>query len=135
MAGIRDVDRGARLLIARLRGLKDGAKLTMGIHSDTGKKAHPSGGTIARTALFIEFGTDNRAPVSFIRATIDEQRGTLAKQLADAGAKVLSAAGGQVEAFGPVAAKLARDMRARVPVDTATVRDAVEARVNAIKVT
>jgi len=128
--GIRDLDHGARVFMARLRGLSEGAKLTMGIHADTGAPAHPSGGNIANIAGILEMGTLTRGTVSYIRSTIDEQRASLAIRLADAGAVVLEKGGGQVEAFGPVALELANDMQSRVPVDTGTVRRSIQARVN-----
>lgn len=129
---IRDVDNGLRRLIARARGLSD-VRLTIGVHEDTGAKRHPSGGDVVGVASVLELGTDRRAPLGWLRTTIDERRGSLARALADAGAKVLRG-DPPADAFGPVAADLAKTMRARIPVDTGTVRDAVEARVDGARV-
>lgn len=129
---IRDVDNGLRRLIARARGLQD-VRLTVGVHEDTGAQRHPSGGDVVGAASVIELGTDQRAPVGWLRTTIDERRGTLARDLADAGARVLRGEA-PADAFGPVVTGLAKTMRSRIPVDTGTVRDAVEARVDGARV-
>lgn len=125
---IRDVDRGARAFRERLAELGKGVRVSVGVHEDVGVREHPSGGTVAGVAGVLELGTDSRAPVGFLRSTIDEQRAGLARRLADAGARVLE---GETydAAFGDLAEQVARDVRARVPVDTATVQDAVEGRV------
>ncbi len=126
---VRVKDNGLAAFDARLRDLTDGVKISVGIHPDDGAKNHPSGGKVGEVAVLLELGSDTKAPVGFLRTAIDGQRDTLARTLADAGQRVLE---GETigEAFAPAANELAADVRKRVPVDSGTVRDAVESRVN-----
>lgn len=89
----------------------------------------PSGGTVGELAVLLELGTDRKAPLGFLRNTIDENRSRLAQDLADAGTAVLD--GDEVEsAFGGFAKRLRNEIRLKVPVDTKTLRKSVRARVN-----
>jgi hypothetical protein len=107
--------------------------LSVGVHRDTGAAGHASGGTVAEVAGFVELGTDDHAPVGFLRSTIDENRGSLARELADAGGVYLRGES-LGSAFGPFLRRLVERIRGRVPVDTGTVRDAVQGRVNGERV-
>lgn len=130
---VRDHDNGARELAARLHDLGRGVKLTVGVHADAAAAKHPSGPTVGEVAFFVELGTEDTAPSGFLRNTIDQQRATLARELADAGRDVIE--GATIgEAFGPVVRDLAADVRSQVPVDTGSVRDSVEGRVNGVRV-
>lgn len=135
MSGVRDTDRGASALLKRLRDLdrKGAIKLSVGVHPDVGARPHPSGGTIGEVASYVELGTNHLAPAGMLRSTIDQQRVTLADRLVEAGANVLR--GATIgEAFGPMVRTLVRDVKARTPVDTATVRDSIEGRIDGERV-
>jgi hypothetical protein len=131
-SALRDVDLGLKRFLARARGMQ-GVKATVGIHAEESRAQHPSKQTVGEIAYYTEFGFDTTRPVSFLRATIDEQRPALVRKLAAAGAAVLDGAK-PVEAFGAVAAELAEQVRARVPVDTDTLRESVQARVDGVRV-
>lgn len=128
---LSDVDRGLRAFVARARGLQ-GVRVTVGVHADDAARQHPSGQTVGEVAAYAEMGSDLQAPSGFLRSTIDDQRGALARSLADAGAEVLGGAD-PAAAFGITATALAAEVRARVPVDTGTVRDAVVGRVAVLR--
>ncbi len=134
-SGVRDTDRGARALTRRLRDLdRDGSiKLTVGVHPEQADQLHPSGVPVGEVAMYVEIGAKGEAPVGFIRSTIDQERPQLAQRLADAGARVLEGAT-LGEGFGPVVRELVQKVKAKVPVDTATVRDSVEGRIDGEKV-
>lgn len=132
MSSVRDVDNGFRRLVAIARRMPS-ITITVGVHEDAGAKAHPSGNNVAAVATILELGTDKRAPLGWLRNTIDERRTTLARALADAGGRALRGEA-PVVAFAAPARELATIMRSRIPVDTATVRDAVEARVDGARV-
>lgn len=134
-SGVRDKDRGAAALVKRLRDLdREGSiKLTVGVHPDAAEKPHPSGRTVGLVAQFVELGTEAKAPVGFLRATIDEERNRLGEQLAAGGARILRGATLE-EGFGPVVRELAEKVRARVPVKTGTLARAIEGRVEGERV-
>jgi hypothetical protein len=129
---IRDVDLGLDRFMAQLREL-DGAQLTVGVHADTGAERHPSGDTVAAVASALELGTEERPPLGWLRTTIDERGSTIGRSLADAGTRVLQGEE-PAQALAPLATELALVARARVPVDTGTVRGAIEARVGGTRV-
>jgi hypothetical protein len=132
---VRDRDNGAKAFRERLAELAERGpiKLTVGVHADTGAAKHPSGGTVGEVASILEMGTDTKAPKGFLRNTIDSQRGAIAEGLAAAGRAVLE--GAEIEpAFTPFVKGLVTDIQSRVPVDTATVREAVEGRIDGARV-
>lgn len=131
-AALQDRDLGLKRFVARARGM-DGVRVSVGVHAEQSAAKHPSKQTVGEVAYYTEFGFDTTAPKSFLRATVDEQRQALVRKLADAGARVLDGVK-PVDAFGPVAAELAEQVRARVPVDTGTLRDDVQARVDGVRV-
>lgn len=124
----REIDRGASAFVLGLQRLRE-VKLTVGVHEDDGERKHPSGGTVIGAAAALELGTEEHAPIGWLRTTMDGKRRSLGGQLARAAADVVKGQG-VVEAFGPVVAKLATAMRAKIPVHTGTTRHAVTARVN-----
>ena len=134
-SGVRDSNHGMSALLKRLGDLdRAGAvRLTVGVHAEEGARPHPHGGTVATVATFVEMGTESTAPAGMIRSTIDQRRGQLAEQLATAGQAVLE--GATVgEGFGPVVEQLTREVKARTPVDTGTVRDAIQGRIDGERV-
>lgn len=124
----RDVDHGASALVLGLQRLRE-VKITVGVHEDEGAHKHPSGGTVIGAATVLELGSEEHAPLGWLRGTVDSKRRALGGQLVKAAAAVLK--GETVEhAFGPMAAKLAAAMRAKIPSVTGTTRAAVTAQVN-----
>lgn len=125
---VREINRGTSAFMLGLQRLR-GVKITVGVHEDDGEKAHPSGGTVIGAASVLELGSEEHAPLGWLRDTFDSKRRALGGEIVRAGARVLKGESVQ-EAFGPVAAKLAAAARAKIPVHTGTTRDAVSARID-----
>jgi hypothetical protein len=134
-ARVRDRDRGLRRLVARLEQLAGApARMTVGIHDDTGRVRHPtSRAPLAAVGSVLEYGSSKRAPLAWLRRTIDERRDAITRGLADAAARQLAGMS-TAEAYAPLGIELVRAMRARVPVVTGTTAGAIEARVDGRRV-
>lgn len=116
---IRDLIEQAEIL--------DGARITVGVHEDSGDAPHPSsGGTVANVAATIEFGSATQAPLAPLRSAIDARDVT--GELRDAAAEVLSGHSTEV-AFADFAEDLVDAIREGMPNITGTTRAAVEARI------
>jgi hypothetical protein len=122
-------DNGLRELAVRAQ---ESIKLTVGIHEEQGDQPHPNGSTVAMVGAVLELGTDKRAPVGWLRSTIEERREALGQRLAQAGFGVVMRGETVQQAFGPVVKELADIARAKVPVDTGTVRDSIQGRVDGV---
>jgi hypothetical protein len=127
---------------AAIADLARGAKITVGVHEDRGAEEHrgPTRATVAQVATAQEFGSRTRAPKSFLRATVDEQRAAIEKALASAGRRAIKSAlygtaeSGHVErAFGRVASRVARSVQRRARAlelrDTGHLVETIEGRV------
>ncbi len=81
MGVIKDVDRGYKKLLKRVRKFKRRGKVTVGVHEAEG--ALPEGeATVLDVATWNEFGTDTIPARSFIRAWFDQNRTVAYKKLA-----------------------------------------------------
>ena len=129
MTRVIDRDRGARALTRRLEALGD-VRVSVGIHEEEGAEAHPSGPSVAEVARFVEFGTDDTAPRSFVRAATDSERGRLEAGLARTAEQVARGRADAERSFGEIGEELAAAMRRRLPTDTGTTAGAVQTRVH-----
>lgn len=138
---IRDIDRGNGRFMRVLMDLERPRKVTVGVHEDVGAEDHPgpSHANVVEVAQFVEFGTIDEAPHSFVRATMDGVDG--GALLRTAGERAMrsalygsSDAGHADRAFARVGERLARAMRRLVPVDTGATRDAIAVKVNGLLV-
>lgn len=128
---VRVRDRGANALLKRLQ---EKAELTVGIHEDQGAEVYPDGTTVAEVASFQEFGLGVPRQ-SFVADTFDESRGDQVRELRRGGQSVVKGKGrsslkAALERFGE---RVRDQMRDRAPVDTGTLRDAIEAKVKTKK--
>lgn len=135
-SGVKDTDRGAKLLTRRLRELdREGSiKLTIGVHDDVGRQQHPSGQPIGKIANVVEHGARGKSPVSFLRSSFDERRARFGEELAAAGRRVLFEGATLEQAYTPPLASFVRAVKSRVPVDSGTTRGAIEARIDGERV-
>lgn len=139
---VKDNDKGGKKLEAALADLARGVHVTVGVHEDTGAEEHrgPSSATVAQVAAAQEFRGN-----SYLRSTLDEQRPQIERSLAAAARSALKSAihgsgsGGEVErAFGRVAERFAKKVRARVRrlrlVASGHLLEAIEGRVRGQRV-
>lgn len=141
-ASVRQTDRGMARLYAVLSKLERGAKVTVGVHADTGAAPHRghSTATVAEVAAFAELGTPTEAPRAPLRGVMDAERGRLEQGLARAGALAIRGAlqgtgsadelvRGAVQRVGDQAAQsVRRRIRALRLRDTGHLEESIEAR-------
>jgi hypothetical protein len=73
-------DRGLSRLASGLGSLTRGARMTAGVHEDTGAAQHHRGATVADVAVGQEFHTQ-----PYVRPLIDAERATIERELSEAG--------------------------------------------------
>lgn len=135
-SGVKDTDRGAKLLTRRLRELdREGSvKLTIGVHDDVGRQRHPSGQPVGKIANVVEHGARGKAPVSYLRGAFDAHRARFGPELAAAGRRVLFEGLTLEQAYTPPLATFVATVKARAPRDTGTLQDSIEARIDGSRV-
>ena len=122
---VRQRDRGMSRLIKVLDELETRPpKVTVGVHWEEGVQDHrgPTHGVdVMDVARILEFGSELRAPVAFLRLTIDARRGELERLLRSAAERAVKSAiygtaaeGHAVRAFGRVAARSRRIVQRRL---------------------
>jgi hypothetical protein len=137
---VRDQDRGAKALLAKLHELEDGAQVTVGVHADDGTEIHrgsKSRQTVGQVAVEQEFrvrrGKGGRRHDSYLRRSVAYLKRQLIAELKTAAVDVLK--GATVEhAFATPGRTLLERMQQAVAVDTGQVRETMHVRVRGRKV-
>ena len=108
-------DAGYNALIKRAMGGKR-AEITVGIPAKAGGEQHEGGKgvTILDVAQWLEFGTDVRPPLAFVRGWFDDNKGRCNEMIAAMMKSVLAGKRTREQALQLLGAKFAAEMQARM---------------------
>ncbi len=105
----------------------DDLDIEFGVFGDAGN--YPDGTLIADVAKYVEFGTKFQNAQPFIRFVLRENRNKYQKLYQKLFRKVLLGQISKDSAIRQIADELILDMKRKVPVDSGTLRDAIDAKV------